>query len=437
MHLVHLLASLAFLKPLAAALMAVIPFALMGGVGTASVAKLGSGYMGNFGTMGIGDNTRDYKGAPDGVISEILLTLTITGTMAADPGGLVIGGLPRGVDDCDKLLTALFNNVSHRLDTSSIAVNANTFPQYRNVWQCLGLRDFGGTFMVDGFIPATASTAYTIFVPFPLGLPFRLDDGASFGQGATRVRQGEMHLNVAALTPTVTLTNNVFTVTAVSATIQAFGKGGSNSTVAKSWNVEWPNNLSNDFVRPAHTRILLADQTPAVGSTVSEQGYTVSGQENLTLVGPQGQREKYLSQVVPLGGYDITTALTPLIMLDIHAQLSSLPPPQEATVLAPSLTVINAMDLFLVDPPGDVVQTSATVAAGSATAPVAEVQPATRSMPAGSPIPPSAVGNVPSVFVAQNAAPAGSPTHASPAAAASNLGKRSLLQSALGSFMKR
>ena len=433
-HLSMLLA-VAFAHPLGASLLAVaLSVGAVVGMATTVNAATGTGYLGS---LPIATNTVPFllNPAPDGVIDTIVWTLSFQLQATAGMGPLVVGGLPMGQDDMDVLTQAMILAISAKLDTSSYLFQSITMPQLRKTVQALIRRDFGGNFRNGGTVPSGSYGKFTIQIPIPLATPQRFTDGAIMGQGATRVRQGEIDVTVLALSGTgVVLTNYVVEFQSVSSQFSAVGHAGDNSQVGTSWAVEFATWGQNNLTRPPRARILFAlQQASSTSATLyGDTGITVAGQNTVDLTGANETQLDYQNRILQDGGYDLTDGLTVLCALDPSATVATLPSPQALTLKIPLATTMPFMDLYLADAPTAVVATSAAGAAGSASSPVAEGAPSLPSLQPGTSISPSAARYVPQTFKPPAQAPAGSTQHATPQGAAVRTNTRqSLLKSAI------
>ena len=403
------------------------------GLGMASqdTSDTGGGYLGAL-AIATGGTPFDFKKIKKGLITQITMTVEFTLTATAGLGPLVIGGQAMGGDDSDILGNAIFTNFSCNIDAGTKLFSAITYPQLRKLAQCALLRDFGGN-LADGGIVSTAGTKVQLQIPIPIAFTQRIDFGDSMAQGAARIHDGEMNVNILATAPAaIQLANYTVTVSALAIKFFSVGKPGDPGTVGKSYFCEFNNWAQDNLERPIGRRILFAIQGSCTGSTLSDTGITISGQGAKDLTGPLLQQDDYRNAILEGGaGYDITDGLIPLVIMDKHVTADTLPDPDHIIIKAPGVANLNYMDLRLIDPSSETLASvgQATGGGGAVTESVA----ATRTAQPAAALTAAGVAASPVVLTPAGTAPVGASkgtvaTHASPSAAGNSVvGRRTTL----------
>jgi hypothetical protein len=196
----------------------------------------------------------------------------------------------------------------------------------------------------------------------------------------------------------------------VSAVLTAIGHNGATSQVGKSYKSERLLNQNNPFSLSPRVILDLSDESPVAVNPVSEQGYTVAGQEALSLIGPTDLAERYDENIVPIGGVSTVGRTTPLIAIERHATVATMPEPATTVVQATGVNNLNARVIYAVDPPASIASTVAAQTVGGAGAPVSEVHPSVPSVQPGQQFTLGAQAWLPSVFVRPGAIPGAAAT---------------------------
>lgn len=405
------------------------------GMATTFGQKSGSGYLGS---LPVGTNSQPFlpDNCPDGVVDQILMSVSVQILATAGAGPLVVGGLAMGQDDLDLMGAACFSQFSARLDTKSFMFQGINWSQLRKSIQAATRFDIDSNNFVNGGVVGVGFATYRFQVPIPLSLPTRFVDGAMLGQGAARVRGGEIDVNVTALNGAgLALTNYTVSFQNVAVAFSAQGHEGDNSQVGMSWQVEFANWTQNKLTRPSATRVFFAITIPtatAIASWGDDTSMTLAGQENFDLSGPSETQQRYRRLILQNGGYDLTDGLTVIMAVDPSSTVSTLPAESGLTLKVPNAiaTGLPYMDMQLIDAPASVTSTAAAGAAGSATASVTAAAPSIPSVQPGAPITAATQGRMPVVFrpAAPGAAGAAPPSQQ----AAARVTRRTLLGNAAG-----
>ncbi len=261
-----------------------------------------------------------------------------------------------------------------RLDNKSFLFQNITWPQLRKTIQAATRFDVDSNQFANGGIITNAFTTYKIQVAIPLSLPTRFVDGAMLGQGAARVRGGEIDINVIALAGAgLALTNYTASWQSLAVSFSAVGHEGDNSQVGMSWGVEFGNWAQNKITRPSQTRVFFAITISTAAAIVAwgdDTVMTLAGQENYDLSGPSETQQRYRRCILQNGGYDLTDGLTVILALNPAATVATLPAESQLTLKVPTAitTGLPYMDLFLQDVPASVTAMAAAGAPGSASA---------------------------------------------------------------------
>jgi hypothetical protein len=413
---------------LAAKLLPAILLALAVGMAVQDTAPTGGGYLGSL-AIATGGTPFDFKKVKNGVITQITMMAEFKLQATAGLGPLIIGGEAMGVDDLDILGNAIFTNFSCNIDAGTKLFSAITFPQLRKLCQIALLRDFGGSFADGGIVPGVA-TNFQLEIPIPIAMTQRLDFGDTMAQGAARVHDGEMNVNILATAPAgIALANYTVTVSALAIKFFAVGRPGAPGTIGKSYFFEANNWAQDNLERPVGQRIFFGLQGSVAASTLSDTGITLQGQGAKDLIGPLQLAYEYRDRVLERGaGYDITDGVIPLVFMDKHATVDSLPQPDTLVVKAPGVANLNYLDLRLVEASGETVASVSTSVGGGGS--VTESVAASRTSAPAAPATAAGIAASPTVITPGGTAPTSAPTkgtvatHASPAAAGASISQR-------------
>jgi hypothetical protein len=332
----------------------------------------GSGLLGSIPLGGIGAYERDFQAVKPGCIGSMNLRLnfSIISAGAAFVASVLTAqsAAAEGVDDTDVITAAIASALSWRIDASTYLFQNFTMPQLRTILGALNQRDFTGTFLNGASIPISSGAAkgYSIEITIPLSLAGYLNDGENFAQGSERIKSGSAIVNFSNPSTGIVLTNGTATLSAVTMTIETIGVVGQPTDLGPTWhaerNLNYPNTVS---LKPA-PRLFLADILPAATNPVAENGYTVTGQEDLPLVGVSFLDNRYQQQKQPVGGYDITQRCTPIYFMRTNTPTTEWPIPMRPTIAAPTASNLGFYDVQIVVDEGQAVMDVATAAGGNA-----------------------------------------------------------------------
>jgi hypothetical protein len=258
----------------------------------------------------------DLRDVDPGYIDCFRVRMNFTLCDTVNPGAgfaaVVLNGAAEGVDDTDRLLNAMYQNLSLYWESGNVAYNGLTPAQLRSMLIAMNRRDLEGNFVNGSLIPVHAApAAFSITLSVPVSLRQFFDDGDVFGSGSHRMESGRFEFfSAATLTPTVVLANGSADVGGQSITISVQYGDGDASDMGATWRARRVLGLkaqSERFV--GATRIFMADVLPVAANT--NTAYSFLQYRNTS---PRDFADRFQSERLnDGGGYDLTARLTPLL----------------------------------------------------------------------------------------------------------------------------
>lgn len=217
-----------------------------------------------------------------------------------------------GSDDVDTLMDALISTIKMQMDAE---LQQGIFKPsvWRRILGYLNTRDFTGSFIAGGNVPAsnTSPQKFVLIMNFPVSLETLFADGQMFNNGSARMASGRFELQMgSSLTPTVVLTHGSAVVSSLSENLNVFYGAGQAGDVGHVWQAEALNGIPNTWELGKSFRLGLFDQL----SPASNTGSNIIVEDYIN-IDPFSLQSQFQNDRYPMGGYDVSQALTPYIWL--------------------------------------------------------------------------------------------------------------------------